>query len=61
MVDLKEQLKRINRLNDLVGGLALLQVQIREKDRTARELEPQAASIDASVFDLKAVNPNAVA
>ena len=27
----------------------------------ARELEAQAAAIDAAVFDLRAVNPNAVA
>ena len=35
--------------------------EIREKDKSARELEAQAAAIDAAVFDLKAVNPNAVA
>jgi len=33
----------------------------REKDKAARELEARAAAIDAAVFDLKAVNPNAVA
>jgi type I restriction enzyme M protein len=36
-------------------------VQIREKDKAARDLEAQAAAIDAAVFDLRAVNPNAVA
>jgi type I restriction enzyme M protein len=35
--------------------------RIREKDKAARDLEAQAAAIDAAVFDLKAVNPNAVA
>ena len=34
--------------------------QIREKEKAARDLETQAAAIDAAVFDLKAVNPNAV-
>ena len=37
------------------------EAQIREKDKAARDLEAQAAAIDAAVFDLKAVNPNAVA
>lgn len=35
--------------------------QIREKDKAARDLEAQAAAIDAAEYDLKAVNPNAVA
>jgi type I restriction enzyme M protein len=35
--------------------------EISEKDRAARELEAQAAELDAAVFDLKAVNPSAVA
>ena len=34
--------------------------QIREKDKAARDLEAQAAEIDAVVFDLKAVNANTV-
>ena len=38
-----------------------MDAQIREKDKAARDLEAQAAAIDAAVFDLKAVNPNAVA
>lgn len=40
--------------------LVALDAQIREKDKAARELESQAVAIDAAVFDLKAVNPNAV-
>jgi type I restriction enzyme M protein len=35
-------------------------VKIRKKEKDARDLEAQAAAIDAAVFDLKAVNPNAV-
>ena len=34
--------------------------QIREKEKAAKDLETRAADIDAAVFDLKAVNPNAV-
>jgi type I restriction enzyme M protein len=60
VVDLKEQLKRLKK--DKAAGTALeaVDAQIREKDKAARDLEAQAASIDAAVFDLKAVNPNAV-
>ena len=34
--------------------------QIREKDKAAKDLETKAGGIGAAVFDLKAVNPNAV-
>jgi type I restriction enzyme M protein len=36
-------------------------LDIREKEKAARDLEAEATAIDAAVFDLKAVNPNAVA
>jgi len=60
VVDLKERLKRFKKdkaADDVLDGL---DAQIREKDKAARDLESQAAAIDAAVFDLKAVNPNAV-
>ena len=38
----------------------MLNSQILEKDKAARDLETKAADIDAAVFDLKAVNPTAV-
>lgn len=59
-VDLKERLKRLKK--DKAGDdvLESLDVQIREKEKSARDLEAQATAIDAAVFDLKAVNPNAV-
>jgi type I restriction enzyme M protein len=41
--------------------LSALETQIREKDKAAHELESKANDIDAAVFDLKAVNPTAVA
>jgi type I restriction enzyme M protein len=61
VVDLKVKLKR--RKTDKAGDAELeaLDSQIREKERAARDLEAKAAAIDAAVFDLKAVNPNAVA
>ena len=37
-----------------------LEADIREQEKAARDLEAESAAIDAAVFDLKAVNPNAV-
>lgn len=61
VVDLKEQLKRLKKDKAADDVLEAHDAQIREKDKAARELEAQAAAIDAAVFDLKAVNPNASA
>lgn len=60
VVDLKARLKRLKKNKAGTNALASLEVQIREKDKAARDLESQGAAIDAAVFDLKAVNPNAV-
>ena len=60
MVNLKEELKRLKKDKAAEKVLDALDAKIREKDKTARDLEAQAAAIDAAVFDLKAVNPNAV-
>lgn len=60
VVDLKEQLKRLRKEEATVTAIGAVEAQIREKDKAARNLEGQAASIDAAVFDFKAVNPNAV-
>jgi type I restriction enzyme M protein len=60
VVDLKEQLKRLKRAKASNAELDACETQIREKEKAARELEAKAAAIDAAVFDLKAVNPNAV-
>lgn len=61
VVDLKERLKQLKKDKAAEDVLGALDAQIRDKDKAARELESQAAAIDATVFDLKAVNPNAVA
>ena len=58
VVDMKEKLKRFKKEQ---VGTAELEAQIRDKEKNIRELENKAADIDAAVFDLKAVNPNAVA
>ena len=60
VVNLKEELKRLKKDKAAEKVLDALDAKIREKDKTARDLEAQAAAIDAAVFDLKAVNPNAV-
>lgn len=60
VVDLKEQLKRLKKDKASDAELLPLTALILEKDKAARDLEAQAADIDAAVFDLKAVNPTAV-
>lgn len=60
-VDLKESLKRLKKDKADEKQLEKLEANIREQDKAVRDLETQAAAIDAAVFDLKAVNPNVVA
>lgn len=60
VVDLKEDLKRLKKGKAEDTELQALTEEILAKEKAARELEAQAAGIDAAVFDLKAVNPNAV-
>lgn len=60
VVDLKEQLKRLKKDRASDAEQLALSNQILEKDKAVRDLEAQAADIDAAVFDLKAVNPAAV-
>ena len=61
VVDLKERLKRLKKDKAADAEIEGLDRQIPDKEKAVRELEGQAATIDAAVFDLKAVNPNAVA
>ena len=60
VVDLKESLKRLKKDKAAADKVEAIESAIREQDKAARDLEADAASIDAVVFDLKAVNPNAV-
>jgi type I restriction enzyme M protein len=60
VVDLKEQLKRIKKDKATNAEIDLLDARIAEKEKAARDLESKAAGIDATVFDLKAVNPTVV-
>jgi type I restriction enzyme M protein len=59
-VGLKEGLKRLKKDKADAGQIEALEADIREREKAARNLEADVAAIDAAVFDLKAVNPNAV-
>lgn len=61
VIDLKEELRRLKKEKASEAKIEAMEGQIREKDKAARDLETQAAAIDAAVFDLKAVNPHVVA
>ena len=61
VVTLKERLKRMKKDTAQQAEVDALEADIRDREKATRDLEIQAASIDAAVFDLKAVNPNAVA
>ena len=61
VVDLKEDLKRLKKGKAAGEVIDALNIKIAEAEKAYRDLETQAANIDAAVFDLKAVNPNVVA
>ncbi len=60
VVELKEQLKA--RKKEIVDKSVIqtLQQQIKTQEKEARDVLSKANAIDAAVYDLKAVNPNAV-
>lgn len=60
MVNLKERLKQLKKDKADEKQIEALDANIREQEKAVRDLEAEAAAIDAAVFDLKAVNPNAV-
>lgn len=60
VVDLKERLKQLKKEKDAAKKIAATESEIREKEKAVKELENRVTAIDAAVFDLKAVNPNAV-
>jgi type I restriction enzyme M protein len=57
---LKEKLKAIKALSSKDKSIETLETKIVEKEKAAREAQSKANAIDAAVFDLKAVNPNAI-
>ncbi len=60
VVDLKVDLKRLKQTKAKRTETSPVEKQIKEREKVARECEVKASNIDAAVFDLKAVNPNAV-
>ncbi len=60
VVELKERLKWLKKEKAKEKLLDALELDIRKYEKAIREAEGKAADIDAAVFDLKAVNPNAI-
>ena len=60
VVSLKEKLKALKTVDPRDRKIAELETKIGEQEKAAREAQAKANAIDAAVFDLKAVNPNAV-
>ncbi len=61
VISLKEKLKDLKRKEAKKEAIEALEEKIRVQEKEVREAESKAAEIDARVFDIKAVNPNAVA
>lgn len=60
VVSVKEKLKALKAANPKDKKIEDLQTKIGEQEKAARDSEAKASAIDAAVFDLKAVNPNAI-
>jgi type I restriction enzyme M protein len=59
-VSLKEKLKALKVADSKGEKIEALEAKISELEKAARDAQAKADAIDAAVFDLKAVNPNAV-
>jgi type I restriction enzyme M protein len=60
VVTLKEKLKALKKDKGNSKTIEALEGNIREQEKESRDAQSKADTIDAAVFDLKAVNPNAV-
>ncbi len=60
VVSLKEKLKALKAANPKDEKIAGILTKIDDQEKAARESQSKADAIDAAVFDLKAVNPNAI-
>jgi type I restriction enzyme M protein len=61
VVGLKETLKARKKNGAESAAIEALEQEIKAREKAAREALAKAGAIDAAVFDLKAVNPNAAA
>jgi type I restriction enzyme M protein len=59
-VTLKERLRALKAARVAVEEIQELEADIRDREKAAREGQSKANAIEAAVFDMKAVNPNAV-
>lgn len=59
-MSLKEKLKALKADGAPIEKIETLDDRIREEEKIGRIAEAKTDAIDAAVFDLKAVNPNAV-
>lgn len=57
---MKERLKALKKTSATKSVINQLEEKIKTQEKMAREALAKADAIDAAVFDLKAVNPNAV-
>jgi type I restriction enzyme M protein len=60
VVTLKEKFKALKKTDAKPAIIDALETQIKEQEKAARDSQNKADAIGASVFDLKAVNPNVV-
>ena len=60
VVSLKEKLKALKAVNPKDKKIEALESKIGEREKAARDAQSKADAIDSAVFDLKAVNPNAI-
>jgi len=58
LLPLKEKLKTLKKDKADKGKVAIVEEAIKAKEKAIREAQTKAADIDASVYDLKAVNPH---
>jgi len=60
-IEFKEELKKLKKEKAAKDKITAQQDAIKATDKKAREAQAKANAIDAAVYDLKAVNPNAIA
>ena len=60
VVSFKEKLKTLKKSDSTKEEIEALELKIKEAEKSSRDAQAKADEIDASVFDLKAVNPNVV-
>ncbi len=60
VVSIKEKLKALKAVDPKDPKIEVLETKIQHQAKVAREAQAKVDALDATVFDLKAVNPNAI-